>query len=99
MVPRAPRVNEAPKGIKLQARVHIQQDEALPFCQLLVERKICTWTPDGEVLVVGGQKVLNGLFAVGQGTMIDEHTELQRTIMNLVPSIRFSNRLQVVRMT
>ena len=90
MVPRAPRVNEAPKGIKLQARVHIQQDEALPFCQLLVERKICTWTPDGEVLVAGGQKVLNG---------IDEHTELQRTIMNLVPSIRFSNRLQVVRMT
>ena len=48
---------------------------------------------------MGGQKVLNGLFAVGQGTMIDEHTELQRTIMNLVPSIRFSNRLQVVRMT
>ena len=73
--------------MKLQAKVHIAPNEALEFCQLLVERKICTWVLDDDVLEVSGQKVLNGLFAVGKGSFVENSDiELQRTIMNLIPT-------------
>eukprot|EP00435_Cladocopium_sp_Y103_P052317 s489_g16.t1 len=79
-------IPNVPAGSKLQAKVHIQAGEALQFCKLLVERNVCTWIPDEDVLVVNNQQVLNGLFAVGKGTFIDGDVELQRTIMNLIPS-------------
>ena len=50
-------VKEIPPGSKLQAKVHIVQGESLEFCQLLIDRQICVWVPDDEVLTFGGQKV------------------------------------------
>jgi hypothetical protein len=68
---------EVPKeGSKLQSKVHIAPGEESEFCKLLVERRICAWVADDEVL----------MFAVGKGTILDNGMELQRTIMNLVPS-------------
>ena len=79
-------LREPLQNVKLQAKVHIHPSEALEFCQLLVERNVCTWIPAEDVLRVGGQQVLNGMFAVGKGTVIDNGLELQRTIMNLIPT-------------
>jgi hypothetical protein len=60
---------ETPKeGVKLQAKVHISPHEALEYFQLLVERRICTWVADEDVLRVNNQQVLNGMFAVGKNT-------------------------------
>eukprot|EP00435_Cladocopium_sp_Y103_P053509 s678_g17.t1 len=85
---------EVPKNTKLQAKVHIKQGEDLEFFKLLVSRNICTWVDDSEVLVVNGQQVLNGMFAVGKGTMVEPGLELQRTIMNLVPANAVLAQLQ-----
>ena len=74
------------KGVKLQAKVHVQRGEALSLFQLLVQRKICSWVPDDEVLMMEGQQVLNGMFAVGKGTFLPSGEEIQRVIMNLIPS-------------
>ena len=79
-------VEAPPKDVKLQARVHIKAGEDLDFFKRLVERNICTWVADDDVLVVRGEKVLNGMFAVGKGTCVEPGLELQRTIMNLIPS-------------
>eukprot|EP00435_Cladocopium_sp_Y103_P066273 s1586_g28.t1 len=76
----------APEGVKLQAKVHITPGEALEFCSLLVERRICTWVRDDTVLTVNNQQILNGMFAVGKNTFLDSGAEVQRTIMNLVPT-------------
>ena len=72
--------------VKLQAKVHIKPEEALPFCQELVSRNICTWVSHDAVLRVNGECVLNGMFAVGKNTYLDSGFEVQRTIMNLIPS-------------
>ena len=73
-------------GVKLQAKVHIKPEEALAFCQELVSRNICTWVSHDAVLRVNGECVLNGMFAVGKNTYLDSGFEVQRTIMNLIPS-------------
>eukprot|EP00435_Cladocopium_sp_Y103_P022492 s823_g5.t1 len=72
--------------VKLQAKVHIQKDEALAFCKLLVERRICTWVSDADVFRFNNQQVLNGMFAVGKQSFLTTGEEIQRTIMNLVPT-------------
>ena len=78
---------ETPKeGVKLQAKVHISPHEALEYFQLLVERRICTWVADEDVLRVNNQQVLNGMFAVGKNTFLSTGEEVQRTIMNLIPT-------------
>ena len=79
---------------KLQARVHMDRDEQLELCQLLVERNICGWIAEQEVLRVGGVKVLNGLFAVGKGSFLASGKEVQRLIMNLKPSNSVLKQLQ-----
>ena len=71
---------------KLQAKVHFQENEKLRVANLLVERNICTWRPYSEVMEYRGQKVLNGLFAVGKGAYLPDGREIQRCIMNLIPS-------------
>ena len=79
-------VLEAPrKGVKLEAKVHIQSGEALELFKLLVERKICHWIEDDHVMRVGGTQILNGMFAVGKGTHLETGEEIQRVIMNLIP--------------
>ena len=55
------------------------------FFKLLVERRICEWIADADVLVVNGEQVLNGMFAVGKGTYLESGDEIQRVIMNLIP--------------
>ena len=84
--PQKSAVNHVDPSIKLHAKVHIHADEALAFCKLLVERRICTWVPQHEVLVVNGQKVLKGMFGVGKGTFLESGEEIQRAIMNLIPT-------------
>eukprot|EP00435_Cladocopium_sp_Y103_P053261 s1285_g17.t1 len=54
-------LEEPPPKVKLQAKVHIHPGEALEFCKLLVERRICTWIPDDEVLTIKGSKADAGL--------------------------------------
>ena len=73
-------------GVKLQAKVHIHKGEEMKLCDVLVKRRICRWIPERDVLQIGGEKVLNGMFAVGKGTFLPSGEETQRLIMNLVPS-------------
>ena len=70
----------------LQAKVHIESEDRLRLAKLLVERRVCSWVPEKDVLRVGGCKVLNGLFGVGKGKRLDDGREIQRVIMNLIPS-------------
>ena len=79
-------LDEIPKGVKLQAKVHVKEDEKLPLANVLVKRRLCVWVPESEVLTVGQQKVLNGMFAVAKGSFLHSGEELQRLIMNLVPT-------------
>ena len=72
--------------IKLQARVHITKGEETDLFKLLVERRVCTWVPDDQVLRVGSKKVLNGMFAVGKNSFLPCGREVQRLIMNLIPT-------------
>ena len=78
---------ETPKPeVKLQAKVHVSPNDGLKFFQLLVERRICTWVADEDVLRVNNQQVLNGMFAVGKGSFLPSGEEIQRTLMNLIPT-------------
>ena len=70
----------------LQAKVHVAKDEETSLSKLLVSRNICTWVPEEDVLRVGGCRVLNGLFGIGKGKFLDDGREIQRVIMNLIPS-------------
>ena len=74
------------KPVKLQGKVHVHPEEQLALAKLLVERKICVWVDSEDVLTVGNEKVLNGLFAVGKGSFLNPGKEVQRLIMNLVPT-------------
>ena len=84
-------LEEVPRDQRLlHARVHIQKGDEMSLCKLLVNRNICGWVPESEVLTVQGVKVLNGLFGVGKGKFIDESKEKEvlRVIMNLKPTNR-----------
>ena len=72
--------------LKLVAKVHVLKDERLPLAQVLVKRRLGVWVREDEVLQVNGQKVLNGMFAVGKGTFLPNGKEVQRLIMNLIPT-------------
>ena len=51
-----------------------------------MERNICCWVPLDEVVQVGNQPILNGIFGVGKGTFLESGDEVLRLIMNLKPS-------------
>ena len=70
----------------LQAKVHVAKGEESQLSELLVSRNICTWVDEDLALKVGGCRVLNGLFAVGKGKFLPDGREIQRVIMNLIPS-------------
>lgn len=84
--PEDSRLEVIPTGHRLQSKVHIKKGEELAVCRLLAERHICTWVPLTDVVEVHGTKVLIGLFAVGKGSCIESGEEIQRVIMNLVPT-------------
>ena len=52
------------QGVRLRAKGHIAHGESLESCQLLVERQVCVWVPDDDVLAMGGAQVLNGMFSL-----------------------------------
>ena len=79
-------LSELSANVKLTAKMHIVKGEELELCQLLVKRRICRWIPEAEVLRVQGSKVTNGMFAVGKNAFLPCGKEIQRLIMNLVPS-------------
>ena len=72
--------------VKLQAKVHVGKGEELGLFKLLAERRICTWVRTEDVLMVQNEKVLNGMFAVGKGSSLPGGGEIQRLIMNLIPT-------------
>ena len=76
---------EPTPGVKLQAKVHVPPNEAVEFFSTLVDHGICNWVLDEEVLRVGTQPVLSGMFAVGKGSFMESGDEVQRVIMNLIP--------------
>eukprot|EP00435_Cladocopium_sp_Y103_P015342 s342_g3.t1 len=84
--PEESRLGLVPEGVKLQAKVHVFPSEALELFTLLVQRRICSWISDDDVLEVQGQKILSGMFAVGKGAFLPDGREVQRIIMNLIPS-------------
>ena len=71
---------------KLQAKVHIRSGEKLSLARLLVERNICTWTRDHDVLRYREERVLNGLFGVEKSSLCPSGETMLRCIMNLIPS-------------
>ena len=73
-------------SVKLQAKVHVDPNESHELFSLLVERNLCAWVRDDEVLRVNQEPVLNGMFAVGKGSYLESGEEVQRIIMNLIPS-------------
>ena len=73
-------------GKGLQAKVHVESSDRLPLAKLLVERRVCCWVRQQDVLQVGGFRVLNGLFGVGKNKFLQDGREIQRVIMNLIPS-------------
>ena len=77
---------EPPPNVKLQAKVHIEKGQELELAKTLVERNICTWVAEEDVLCVKGFRVLNGMFGVGKGTFLPQGGEVLRLIMNLIPS-------------
>ena len=79
---------------KLQAKVHFQPGEMMKVSQLLVERNICEWIPLDDVVKYRGERVLNGLFAVGKNSFLDDGREIQRCIMNLIPSNSILTKLE-----
>eukprot|EP00438_Fugacium_kawagutii_P000055 Skav215901 [mRNA] locus=scaffold1542:116365:121392:- [translate_table: standard] len=79
-------LEEIPMDAKLKSKVHIRKGDELSLAKLLVDRRICVWVPQKDVLVVNHQPVLNGMFAVGKGAFLDSGEEIQRLIMNLVPT-------------
>ena len=87
-------LEDPPKDVPLRAKVHVKDDEKLPLAELLVRRRLCVWVEDSDVLRVKGSKVLNGLFAVGKGSTLASGEEVQRLIMNLVPSNGVLKQLQ-----
>ena len=79
-------LTDPPKDVKLRAKVHVKPEERLKLAELLVKRRLCVWVEEQDVLRIGDDKVLNGLFAVGKGTRLSSGEEVQRLIMNLVPT-------------
>ena len=63
-------LDEVPKDVKLQAKVHVPEEDKMSLAEVLVKRRLCVWVPEDDVLRVGNQKVLNGLFAVGKGSFL-----------------------------
>ena len=83
--PEASLLERPEPSVKLQAKVHVEPGESLKLFEMLVERNICSWVRDADVLVVDQQQVLSGMFAVGKGTFLETGEEVQRIIMNLIP--------------
>lgn len=55
------------------------------LCKGLIQRGICDLMPLQDVAMVGGRRLLNGLFAVGKKEYDASGLEAQRVIMNMIP--------------
>ena len=71
---------------KLQAKVHVAEEDKMKLAALLVERNICSWIPLADVVEYRGQKVLSGLFGVAKSSTLDDGRPHLRVIMNLIPA-------------
>lgn len=79
---------------KLQARVHIASSDKLELAKLLVDRGLCGWTEENNVLEVQGRKVLNGMFGVPKASTLEDGRPVLRLIMNLIPSNAVMQQIQ-----
>eukprot|EP00438_Fugacium_kawagutii_P007786 Skav218545 [mRNA] locus=scaffold3191:195997:201855:+ [translate_table: standard] len=79
-------LENVPSTTRLKSKVHIKKGDELALAKLLVDRRICVWVPRDDLLRVNNQLVLKGLFAVGKNSFLDSGEEIQRLIMNLVPT-------------
>eukprot|EP00438_Fugacium_kawagutii_P006407 Skav224260 [mRNA] locus=scaffold2636:134039:145536:- [translate_table: standard] len=71
---------------KLSAKVHIAPQHRLELAKLLIERRICRWVFEEDILRFRGQEVLNGLFGVEKSKKLSDQRPVLRLIMNLIPS-------------
>ncbi|CAK9117514.1 unnamed protein product, partial [Durusdinium trenchii] len=71
---------------RLQGRVHIQPGQKGEVAKLLVERGVCVWRREEEVLRFRQSPVKNGLFGVVKPGRAVKGKETLRVIMNLIPS-------------
>ena len=71
---------------KLQAKVHIVEDDRLRVAETLVKRNICCWVESEKVQRFRGERVLNGMFGVAKSALLDDGRPTLRVIMNLIPS-------------
>ena len=79
---------------RLPGKIHIQPGERVKIAQELVSRRICRWIDLEEVHVVGGKKLLNGMFGVAKSTTLEDQRSVLRVIMNLIPSNAVTHQLQ-----
>eukprot|EP00438_Fugacium_kawagutii_P009174 Skav206215 [mRNA] locus=scaffold1844:512197:519913:- [translate_table: standard] len=70
----------------LKAKVHIAAGEKMALAKLLVERRICRWTPENRVVQYRGVRVLNGMFGVRKKGLASCGRPILRLIMNMIPS-------------
>ena len=65
-------------------RVMIADENWDEVCQGLLDSGICSILAEDELYHIGDQPLLNGLFGVSKGEVVDQH-EVHRLIMNLIP--------------
>ena len=80
------RKDEGQKLPKLQAKVHIKEEDRLLLASELVNRNVCGWIRLSEVVTYRNEKVLNGMFGVAKSATLEDGRPHLRVIMNLIPS-------------
>eukprot|EP00438_Fugacium_kawagutii_P000377 Skav221432 [mRNA] locus=scaffold4701:64916:68132:- [translate_table: standard] len=74
-------------------RVMVADSDWEGVCKGLLDSGICTMLPESSLAHVGGKPLLNGLFGVSKGEVVDNY-EVHRLIMNLVPLNNISRGIQ-----
>lgn len=71
----------------MQAKMHIAEEDQVPFASLLVKKNICKWIHEDKVLRYRNQLVLSGLFGVRKPKkFLSDQRPVLRLIMNLIPT-------------
>ena len=70
---------------RLQAKIHVVDNEMDDIAAELVSRGVCDWVPLDSVVTFRKQRVLNGLFGVEKSGSVKSGRSILRLIMNLIP--------------
>eukprot|EP00438_Fugacium_kawagutii_P021772 Skav214889 [mRNA] locus=scaffold1749:153337:159325:+ [translate_table: standard] len=86
-------LDEANRKYTKPPRVMVADSEWEGVCRGLMASGICQLMPESSLAKVGGKPLLNGLFGVSKGEVVNGH-EVRRLIMNLVPLNNISRGIQ-----